>query len=145
MKYLPLFLFVILFGTSCSLEERIERREDRLIGSWELDRATEQNFGAIFWDDITDEYRGDKVSFSADESLTYETGEGDFFDGNWRIRSIDGGGDNGTEFVIDAEFYDQDFELNFTWVAEIERLDRNRLKIVIQEDGRYVRLRWDPA
>ena len=144
MKTIPFFCLLLLI-TSCSLEERIERREDRLIGSWRLDRATEQNFGAIFWDDITDEYRGDRVSFSADETLIYETGAGELFDGNWRIRSVNGGGDNGTEFIIDAEFYDEDFELAFSWVAEIERLDRSRLKIVIQEDGRYVRLRWDPV
>ncbi|MEM7574182.1 MAG: hypothetical protein AAF433_14845 [Bacteroidota bacterium] len=141
MKYFSFCLLVLLLSTSCSLDERIERREDRLIGSWQLDRATEQNFGAIFWDDITGEFRGDRINFFADESLSYEQANGSLLDGNWRIRAINT--DEGNEFVIDAEFYDENFELVFSWVAEIERLDRSRLKIVIQEDGRYIRLRWD--
>ncbi|MEL6629693.1 MAG: hypothetical protein AAFQ92_29700 [Bacteroidota bacterium] len=142
MKYLPFFL-ITLFITSCSLAERIERREDRLMGEWLLDRATFRNRGGIFFNDISDEFRRDEVEFLSDFSLVYRAGNGEVFDGAWRVSTVEPRGDDGIEFILDAEFYDIDNELAFTWVALIERLDRRRLKILIQEPGGELRLRWD--
>ncbi|MEM6879070.1 MAG: hypothetical protein AAFY36_13870 [Bacteroidota bacterium] len=142
MKYLPLFL-IALFVSSCTLEERIERREDRLMGEWLLDRATFRNRGGVFFNDISDEFSRDRVTFFSDFTLTYIAGNGEIFDGAWRISTIEPRGDDGREFILDAEFYDLDNRLAFTWVALIERLDRRRLKILIQEVDGELRLRWD--
>ncbi|MEM6397965.1 MAG: hypothetical protein AAF741_16565 [Bacteroidota bacterium] len=142
MKHLPFFLLILILG-SCSLEERIERREDRLMGEWLMDRATFRNRGGIFFEDITSDFRRDEVQFLSDFSLLYRTGDGEVFDGAWRITTVDAGAEEGIEFIIDAEFYDVNNELAFTWVAEIERLDRRRLKMLIQEVDGELRLRWD--
>ncbi|MEM7574183.1 MAG: hypothetical protein AAF433_14850 [Bacteroidota bacterium] len=145
MKYIPLFL-LLLFLSACSLAERIERREDRLIGSWQMERATFRNLGGIFFQNITDEFAGDRVRFFNNLALEYIAGNGEVFDGNWRITAItteDFDGDRDTDFFLDAEFYDADFNLAFTWVALIERLDNVRLKVLIQEPDGDLRLRWD--
>lgn len=142
MKHLPFFLLILIFG-SCSLEERIERREDRLMGEWLMDRATFRNRGGIFFEDITSDFRRDEVEFLSDFSLLYRAGNGEVFDGAWRITTVDAGAEEGIEFILDAEFYDIDNNLAFTWVAEIERLDNRRLKMLIQEIDGELRLRWD--
>lgn len=145
MKYLPLFL-LLLFVSSCSLAERIERREDRLIGTWDMQRATFRYRGSVFFQNITDEFAGDRVRFFNNGALEYIAGNGEIFDGNWRISAIqteDFDGDRDTDFILDAEFYDVGFGLAFAWTALIERLDNIRLKILIQEPDGELRLRWD--
>lgn len=62
-----LLLFVLWIG--CSIEDRIENREDLLIGSWLIDRASFKGDNDLFSDNLLSDFRGDIVTFYADHAL----------------------------------------------------------------------------
>ena len=119
-RYAVLLLGIILIS-SCTIEDLIERREDRLIGSWEIDRARFDEDGFSFSDNIISEYRGDVLTFYSDGSLEYIEDNGEVFTGTWFIDALRGG-EEGTEYTLDADFYDIDGFLVFRWLGDITRL-----------------------
>jgi len=137
---LGLFIF-----SSCTTEDLIERREDRLIGSWEIDRARYDDDGFNFnTDNVINEYRGDELTFFEDGSLEYIEDDGEFYTGTWYIDAIRGQGDDGsTLFTLDADFYDVDGFLVFRWLGDIDRLTYRNFNISISDRDGELRLRWD--
>lgn len=142
MRFLTLFALIICLLPACSIEQRIERREDRLVGTWQIDRATFKDDNALFATNVTGEFRGDVVTFLPDYTLWYETGRGEVFDGYWAINAIRDLDDD-TEFTFDADFFDSRGRLAFQWLGTIDRLNDRRFKVVVFERGGSLRLRWD--
>ena len=144
-KYLLFFALAITLVSSCSIEQRIERREDRLIGTWALDRAFFWGDGALFRDNVTSDFRGDIVTFFGDFTLLYEAGNGEVFDGVWTISALRDLGDDGddVEFLIDADFFDEAGFVAFQWIGTIERLGRNNFNVRVQERNGELVLKWD--
>lgn len=140
-------LFVSLFATlffasGCSIEDRIQRREDRLIGTWVIDRAVFDEDGALFNDNITDEFRGDRVTFFPDNTVEYVTGNGQVFVGTWFIDALRDLDDD-LEFTIDADFFDGGGFIAFRWIGTISRLTENNFNLSVSEIDGTLRLRWD--
>lgn len=144
MKNLPLFIasFLLLFATGCSIQDRIERREDRLLGTWEIDRATFDEDGALFNNNITDDFRGDRITFLRNGRLEYVTGDGRFFAGTWFIDALRDLDDD-LEFTIDADFFAPDGFLAFRWLGTISRLTNNNFNLNVSEIDGTLRMRWD--
>ncbi|MEL6274919.1 MAG: hypothetical protein AAFU03_07445, partial [Bacteroidota bacterium] len=58
------------------------------------------------------------------------------------LRDVGDDGDD-VEFLIDADFFDENGFLAFQWIGTIERLGRNNFNVRVQErDGELV-LKWD--
>ncbi|WP_157976011.1 hypothetical protein [Lewinella sp. IMCC34191] len=143
MRYTSVFPFLILFFfAACSIEDRIERREDRLLGTWQIDKATFKDDNALFRDNVTAEFRGDIVTFLPDNTLLYETGSGVLFDGFWVISAVRDLDDD-TEFTLDADFFDFRGRPAFQWLGTIDRLNNNSLNVTVFERGGVLQLRWD--
>lgn len=128
--------------TGCSIEDRIERRQDRLIGTWEIDRATFDEDGALFNDNITDDFRGDRLTFLPGGRVEYLTGDGRLFIGTWFIDAIRDLDDD-LEFTLDADFFGPTGFLEFRWLGTIQRLSENNFNLNIAEVDGTLRLRWD--
>ena len=135
----PLLLFVV---SGCSIEDRIERREDRLLGTWVIDRASFDEDGALFNENLTDEFEGDRVTFFPDNTLEYVTRDGRVFRGPWFIDALRDLDDD-IEFTIDADFFDPGGFLAFRWVGTIQRLTENNFNLNVAEVDGTLRLRWD--
>ena len=134
--------FLLLLATGCSLDERIERREERLLGTWVIDKATFDEDGNLFNDNLTDEFRGDRVTFLPDGTVEYITGNGQVFAGPWFIDALRDLDDD-VEFTIDADFFRFDGSLGFRWVGTIQKLTNNNFNVNVAEVDGTLRLRWD--
>ena len=131
-----------LFSSGCSIEDRIERRENRLLGTWVIDRASFDEDGALFNDNITDQFAGDRVTFFPDNTLEYVTGNGNVFRGTWFIDALRDLDDD-LEYTIDADFFDPGGFLAFRWLGTISRLTDNNFNLSVAEVDGTLRLRWD--
>lgn len=145
-QFAPLFLFVgvfvsVFFTTGCTIEDRIERREDRILGTWVIDNAFFRRDGALFRNNVRDDFRGDRITFLPDGTLEYTTGNGQFFTGPWFIDAFRG--DEDLEFTLDADFFDGAGNLAFRWVGVIDRLGTRNFNIDINERDGTLRIRWD--
>lgn len=144
MRYF-LFLFGLICFSACSVEQQLERREDRILGTWVIDRARFDENGDLFNDNVDDLYKGDLIDFYADGTTNYESINNDLFVGLWRItpwrEEVNGEGD--VEFILDAEFYFPNGDLAFAWVGEINRLGNNDFNLSISEPTGVLRLRLD--
>ena len=143
MRFFPLLL--LLLTLSCSLEDRIERREDRLLGTWVIDRARFAENGDLFNDNVDGDFKGDLLDFFGDGTVNYESIDNRFFTGFWRIEALrdELDGENDVEFLLDAEFFFPDGRLAFTWLGQIDRLGNNDFNVTIQEPTGQLRLRLD--
>lgn len=141
-RFLPLLYLLLITAISCSIEDKIERREDRLLGTWQIDKATFKDDDDLFRDNVTHEFRGDRVSFFPDFTLLYETGDGQLFDGYWVISAVRDLDDE-TEFTLDADFFDLRGRPAFQWLGTLKRLNGNRLNVTVYERGGVLQLRWD--
>lgn len=118
---------------SCSLDSRIERREDRLVGRWVFDRAFYKGNNAIFRDNVYDEFAGDIIEFYPNFDASYDDASDRFlYFGEWEIfAQRSGGGDNEeTEFFLDMYFFDNRGFESFSYIGEVRALNRNRLRLV---------------
>lgn len=126
---LPLVLFALILG-ACSKEYIIERKEDKIIGAWEIDKVFYKKDFALFRDDISYQFRNDIVEFFPNYEAIYD----DFsleavFDGAWSLivdeeRCCD---NSDLEFFLDAYFYDFVNREEFGLFGQITRLTRERL------------------
>lgn len=132
VQRLLLFCGIAMFLSACSNDYRIDRRERRLIGAWEFEKAFYKPDNALFRDNITDQYRNDVVEFFGDYQAVYH----DFslrasFAGDWRI-ILDRdfyGEDNNVEFFVDAAFFDSVNGEEFFLFGSIDRLNQNKLHL----------------
>lgn len=141
-----LFLcFGLMSLLACSVESQLERREDRILGTWVIDRARFDENGDLFSDNVDDAFKGDLLDFFADGTVNYESVDNALFLGAYRIvpwrEDVNGEGD--LEFVLDAEFYFPDGTLAFAWVGGIDRLGNNDFNLSISEPTGVLRLRLD--
>lgn len=142
MKNLHLLLPIVLLASACSIEDRIERREDRLIGDWIIERAVFKEDNELFNDNVTNEFRGDEITFFSDFTLEYRAGNGAIFGGFWAIDALRELDDD-LEFTIDADFFDDRGRLAFRWLGTIDKLTNNNFNINVSERNGTLRLRWD--
>jgi len=139
--YLLLVLF-LLSTTACSIQDRVERREDRLIGTWVIDKATFDEDGVLFNKNITDDFRGDRLTFFPDGTVEYQNRNGQIFAGPWFIDALRDLDDD-LEFALDADFFDRFGFLAFRWSGTIQRLNQNNFNINVSEVDGTLRMRWD--
>ena len=127
---------------ACTEEDRLERREDRLVGTWEIQRAVFDEDGALFNRNLTDDYAGNRLTFFRDGTLLYEEAGGRLYDGVWyldALRDLD----EDLEFTLDADFFGLRGELAFRWLGTVDRLTRNDFNVDVAEVDGTLRLRWD--
>jgi hypothetical protein len=141
------FLYVIILSTiflasGCGIDSKLDRREDRLLGTWEIEKATFDEDGALFNNNVTNNFRGDRITFFRNGQLEYLTGDGRFFVGTWFIDALRDLDDD-LEFTLDADFFDPGGFLAFRWLGTIDRLTNNNFNINISEVDGTLRLKWD--
>lgn len=143
MKYLyAIILSTIFLASGCGIDSQLERREDRLLGTWEIEKATFDEDGALFNNNVTDDFRGDRITFLRNGQLEYVTGDGRFFAGTWFIDALRDLDDD-LEFTMDADFFAPGGFLAFRWLGTINRLTNNNFNINISEVDGTLRLKWD--
>ncbi len=130
-----LFLIVTLF-IGCSNEARLIRKENKLIGAWEFDKAFYKRDGALFRDNIFNEFAGDIIEFFPNYEAIYDDASARaIFDGWWEIildedtYFTEEGSDSDIEFFLDMCFDDFVVNEEFCYFGSICRLSKNRLVI----------------
>lgn len=145
MKHLSfLLLFSVITTTfSCTLEGRLERKEDKLQGAWEFDKAFYRDDWDLFRDDVMDDFRGDIIEFYGDYSAVYEDdSENIIFDGEWEMfyecvwDHVDDEED--VEFYLDMYFFDDDNRESFAYFTSVNLITKNKLHLKAHtRDGVY--------
>ena len=143
MKNLAVLLLLLssLLMISCSEEELVQRREDKIFGTWTYQRAFFKGRNALFRDDITHLYKDDIITFHTDYTCTYDdAGRRSVYEGDWFVTLEVFTDPDGTEnvYFLDAFFYGAQPEDDFGYYAEIEWLTQNNMTISYQtDDGEY--------
>ncbi|MEM1327954.1 MAG: hypothetical protein AAGI23_18490 [Bacteroidota bacterium] len=130
---LLLTLVATFLLTACSNEALLNRRENRLIGVWEFEKASFKENGDIFRDNITNEFEGDAIEFLPNYTALYD----DFslnavFEGEWELfldRNADGDEDD-AEFFLDMTFFDFVNGENFSYFASATKLTNNNMTLI---------------
>ena len=141
MKYSYPFLLLVLLS-NCSLQDRISTFEERLEGTWVIDRAVFDEDGDLFNNNLTDDFRGDELTFFRDGTVEYFDADGRILSGPWFIDSFRDLDDD-TEFVLDADFFTDSGVLAFRWSGTIQRLTNNNFNLNVAEVDGTLRLKWD--
>ncbi len=135
-----LFVLVAILISSCSKERAIIRREDKLIGVWEIEKVTYKRDFGLFARDITDEYAGDVLEFLPDFSAFYDDSSlGATFSGSWILLFeedeywSEDGNVSDLDFHLEANFYDYVTNEDFFFFGDIDRLTRNKLHFEMQD------------
>ena len=127
--------------SSCSEEEMIERREDRIIGTWQFEKAFFHGHNALFRDNISYRYENDQISFLSDYTCTwYDAGKQVTYHGDWFVELEVFTDPDGAEnvFFLDALFYGESQDEDFGFYAEVEWLTKNSMTISFNDqDGEY--------
>ena len=141
MKKSVLFLcfgifFIII---SCSIEDAVDRREDKLIGAWQIHKVIYDKYGGWFKKKVTRDYEYDEFEFLPNQRVIYfDEDIGVEFDGNWEIvpqRQYDHNGDEDYEFYIDMYFYDPVYDEVFGYYGYISRLTRQKFTFHVSDGG----------
>lgn len=136
---LPIFL---LLCTACSDDTRLQRKEDKLLGFWQFEKATFKEDGAIFRDNITDDFGGDVIEFYDDYVAIYDDiSASTLFYGDWELILEREGfdGENDVDFFLDMRFYDDFDRLAFDYFASVTKLTDNTLEITATNpSGRFI-------
>ncbi len=142
MKRLALLCSISIFlFTACSDNARLNRKEDRLIGFWEFEKATFKEDGALFRDNITDDFEGDVLEFYSNYEAVYDdVSAGILFFGDWELildrDSFDGEED--VEFFLDMRFFDEFNRPAFDYFTSVTTLTNNRLELIASNPrGRF--------
>lgn len=128
---LVLFSLTLII-TSCSLEDRIERREERIMGAWRIDKAWYKSDRALFRRNVRDEFGEDIIRFFDNYEAVYEDWRtGELFFGDWTISAYRG--DDDIDFLLDMEFYDDRGRLYEAFLSNVTQLTRQKLNITVHE------------
>ena len=126
-------LFLVVFINSCTLEEQLERREDRILGAWIIEKAWYKSDRALFRRNVEDEYGEDIIEFFADYSAVYDDLQsGELFWGDWNLSGYREDGE-GVEFLLDMEFYNARDQRVFSFLSNVTLLTRGKLNITVHE------------
>jgi len=125
---------ITMLVAGCSEEYLLERKEDKLVGTWEFEKAFYKADHALFRNNITSDYRDDILEFYGDYSAVYiDYSLNTAFPGYWQIildkdyyHTEDGSGQN-VEFFIDVVFYDLVQGDDFAFFGSIDRLNKDKL------------------
>lgn len=135
MKQFLLYATVVFLASGCSEQYWLERKEDKLIGTWEFEKAFYKADNALFRDNITNEYADDIIEFYGDYTADYiDYSLNTTFPGDWEIildkdyYYTEDGGSLNNEYFIDAVFYDGLAGEDFEFFGSIDRLNNNRLQ-----------------
>jgi hypothetical protein len=141
-RFILLLIPVALVTSSCSEEFLLERKEDKLIGTWEFEKVTYKSDGKLFSDNITDEYRNDIIEFYDDYTAIYDDYSlSTAYPGDWLVRldhdySSDG---SSTEYFVDVLFYGMMQGEDFGIFGSIDRLGKYKLHLeATDRRGTYV-------
>ncbi|MBX2815170.1 MAG: hypothetical protein KTR24_04205 [Saprospiraceae bacterium] len=127
-------IVLVFLISSCTKEGAILRREDKLVGAWEIEKVTYKRDVALFATDVTDDYMGDIMEFFPDFTAIYDDYSlGEVFDGDWRLLYeedafwSEDAEISDLDFHLDATFYDHQVDEEFYFFGDINRLGRNKL------------------
>lgn len=137
-KHVYLLLLAPLLLTSCITEWRLNNKEDRIMGVWEIERAFYKEFGALFRNNITDQYNGDRIEFLPDYTAIYDDYSLRLLTyGEWELFATRGyyDDDNDIDFYVDMYFYDDRGRLMFDLNGTVRRLTYNRFTLRIPDRG----------
>jgi len=134
MKQIYMLITASILVGGCSKEYQIFRKEDKLTGAWEFEKAFYKRDGAIFRDDVTSDFNNDVIEFHPDYSAVYDDySVKALFDGWWDIKVDDDhyynadGGSSELEFFLDICFDDYIHREEFCYFGSITRLTREKL------------------
>lgn len=94
---------------SCSNRALLNRKERRVVGVWEFDKASFKEDGDLFRDNITNEFDGDAIEFFPDGTAAYDDASlGTTLDGRWDlyIDRFSDRDESDVEFFLDMTFFD---------------------------------------
>ena len=132
-KTIILGFTLLMTCLSCTIEDRIERREDRITGAWEFHRAFYKSDFDLFRENITEEYENDIIEFFDDYEAVYDDfSEGFSYWGYWEINALRDFDEN-VEFLLDMEFFDDENRLAISYISRVELLTQNKLNIQVQD------------
>ena len=134
---LPLGIILLMMGSfSCTIEERLENKEERLLGTWEIEKAFYQDDNDLFRDNLTDEFEGDLLDFYDDFTVVYDDAQTrEIFFGDWVLHAYRDyyDDDSDVDFLLDMEFYDDRDDFAFAWFSHVTRLSWEKLHIRVQD------------
>jgi hypothetical protein len=146
MRLLLVLAVAAFFLTSCSNEALLNRRENRLVGTWVFQKASFKENGDIFRDNISEDFEGDAIQFFPNYTALYD----DFslnavFDGEWALfldRDADGD-DNDREYFLDMTFFDSVNRENFSYFTNVTRLTNNNMTLIANTQAGQFRFKLD--
>lgn len=141
-----LILFSGLILNSCTIEDRLDRKADKLTGVWEIDKVIYDKYGTWFKKKITREYRNDIFEFLPDGRVYYFDDDINYeFEGNWDIvaeRDYNHEGEKEFDFYIEMHFYDPVQHDAFGYYGYISRLSRNKFHFHVVDRGGELEFRF---
>ena len=135
-------LLLLWLASGCSVQDQVANHEDRLIGTWIIDKASFDEDGALFNRNVTDDFEGDELVFYEDGTVEYFAADGRIFSGPWFIDALRDLDDD-LEFTLDADFFLPSGVLAFRWSGTIQKLTENNFNLNVPEVDGTLRLRWD--
>ena len=141
-QFTLLFAAAAFLLTACSNEALLNRRENRLIGVWEFDKASFKENGDIFRDNISNEFEGDVIEFLPNYTALYDDFSlGAVFDGEWEL-FLDRNGDD-DEYFLDMTFYDYVNNENFSYFTNAIKLTNNNMTLIANTPTGQFRFKLD--
>ncbi|SMG50783.1 hypothetical protein SAMN05661096_03738 [Marivirga sericea] len=137
MKKLSFLLLIVIVITSCTDRGRLERREDRIEGSWYFDRAFYKEDLALFRDNIIRDFRGDQITFYEEGYAEYYDASLDaYFSGDWFLTLHKTQYHDGNErlYTLDMEFLDHIHRERFSFYSNATRIGFNNLNLEVYDD-----------
>lgn len=139
MKNTAYLLIVLLISilSACSDDAILDRREDRLTGTWHFDKAFYKRDNALFRNNVISDYEGDFITFYPDYGAIYDDNSlNAIFDGTWSL-FLDRYDDGEKVFNLEVIFYDDINRTEFSYYGELTRFSRNNITLEVH-DGRGV-------
>ncbi|GAA5225429.1 hypothetical protein [Membranihabitans marinus] len=139
-----IYILCLSVFVGCSIEDRIENKEDKIIGLWQIDKATFKEYGDLFKDNISREYRSDWFEFLPDYTVYYYDYEENIeYEGSWEVVAEEGydyhTGDSDVEFYLNMHFYDPIRQDVFGYYGYISWLTKRKFTYeVAQRTGKLV-------
>lgn len=136
MKYSSIFysIFLVFIFSACSDDAILDRREDRLTGTWYFDKAFYKRNNALFRNNVTSDYEGDYITFYPGYRALYDDKSNTIFEGNWSL-FLDRYDDGEKIFNLEMIFYDDINGTEFSFYGELTRFSRNNITLEV-DDGR---------
>lgn len=123
---------------SCSDEEILDRKEDKITGTWFFDKAFYKADNALFRNNVISDYAGDFITFYPDNTALYDDRSlNAIFDGEWFL-FLDRYDDGEKIFTMEMAFYDYVNRSDFVYFGEMTRISRNNITLRVRDDrGEY--------